>query len=596
MSNYLNNNDPDYQRITLAIFMVAVILICWQLFVELPRRQQLAEVMAKNAAHQQKTNNANLKDTISKSTDSEHIPNLSRAELLAQNNRVLIKSDRLHGSISLKAARFDDLTLAKYKVSLDKESPEVILLSPNGDKDSYFAQTGWVATDGKTKVPDNQSIWTANKDTLNANDRITLTWNNGEDVTFIMDISLNSDYMFTIKQSVENNSENVISVSPYGYINRTYMLEDNHGMIMHTGPMGVIDSLVTEFPYKDLKEENRKDYKNTNGWLGITDKYWLTALIPNDDKFNMSFSYYSQNNQDRFQTDYMGTPLTIPPQSEAQMTQLRLFAGAKEIDILDRYTNGIEGDLNNKPIPLFDRAVDFGRLYFLTKPLFLMLNIFYSFIGNFGLAIIMVTIVIKICMFPLANKSYAAMSKIKALQPEITELKNRHKKDPQAMNKAMMELYKRHKVNPASGCLPILIQLPVFIALYKVLYVTIEMRHAPFFGWLKDLSAPDPSNIFTLFGMINWDPPAFMHLGILPILYCISMIIQQKQQPAPTDPTQEKIMKMLPFFLLFVFATFPAGLVLYWVASNIFSIIQQEVITLRHGTHRSQKNKSTTSS
>lgn len=555
---------------------------------EWPRRQQLAQNYAIEAQKKAALKNDKANEIIAKGGDSDYTPNLSRQERLQASQRIAIKSDKLHGSISLKGARFDDLTLAKYKETLEKDSPDVTLLTPNGDENAYFAQAGWVAGDGKTKVPDGKSEWQADKQILSAGDSVNLNWDNGEKVTFILTISLDNDYMFSISQRVENHSGNEISVTPYGYINRAYKDASNNA-IMHIGPLGVMEGALTEVSYKSLREKGNKTDDNSSGWFGITDKYWLTALIPDYNQFKTSFSHYNKNDLDRYQVDYLGTPQVVAD-GTSQEAKLRLFAGAKEINVLDTYASG---NANGKapPIPLFDRAVDFGVLYFLTKPLFLMLNFFYSLIGNFGLAIMMVTIIVKILMYPLANKSYKAMAKMRILQPEMARIKEKYKDDQMAVNKETLELYKRHRVNPASGCLPLLVQMPVFFALYKVLYVTIEMRHAPFFGWLTDLSASDPSNVFTAFGLIPWATPHFLHLGILPILYATTMIIQQHQQPAPPDPTQAKMMKIMPFFLLFIFASFPAGLVLYWVWSNSLSILQQEIITLRHGTHRSQREK-----
>jgi len=581
-----NKNDPDYQRVILAVFLTAIILIGWQILVEWPRRQQLAQNYAIEQQKKTATKNEKATNITAKGIDADYAPNLTRTERLQTTERVVIKSDKLHGSISLKGARFDDLTLAKYKEALDKDSPEVILLTPNGDENAYFAQAGWISIDGKTKVPDGKSLWKSDKSTLTDNDSINLSWDNGEGVIFTLNISMDEDYMFSINQKVENHSANEISVAPYSYINRTYK-DIVSNPIMHVGPLGVMEGALTEISYNELLEKGNKTYDNAGGWLGITDKYWLTAMIPDYKQFKASFSHYNKNNQNRYQVDYLGTEQTIAI-GESQSSKLRFFAGAKEINVLDTYATG---NANAAPIPLFDRSVDFGVLYFLTKPLFLMLNFFYSLIGNFGLAIMMVTIVIKILMYPLANKSYIAMAKMRVLQPEMLKIKEKHKDDQMAISKETMGLYKRHKVNPASGCLPLLIQMPVFFALYKVLYVTIEMRHAPFFGWLKDLSEADPSNVFTAFGLLEWSTPLFLHLGILPILYSVTMIIQQRQQPAPTDPVQAKMLKMMPFILLFLFASFPAGLVLYWVWSNILSIIQQEIITLRHGTHRSQRDK-----
>lgn len=582
----MNNNEPDYQRITLTIFLVAIILIGWQMLVEWPRRQQLAQLAIVQTQKLTQTKEKLAVEVTAKEIDSDYNPNLTRSQRLAVSERVAIKSEKLHGSISLKGARFDDLTLAKYRVTQEKDSPEVTLLTPNGDMQAYFAQAGWVATDGKTRVPDGKSVWKADKTSIIAGEGVKLRWDNGEGVIFILNIWLDADYMFTINQRVENNSAHEIGVAPYGYINRAHQESVQGNVILHEGPIGVAENALLEINYKTLREKGDKIYENANGWLGITDKYWLMALVPDSSSFKGTFSHYNKNDQDRYQVDYLSSSQTVAAGASSE-SKLRLFAGAKEINVLDRYASGDESSAI-PPIPLFDRSVDFGMLYFLTKPLFLIMNFFFTHIGNFGLAIMMVTILVKFCMYPLANKSYKAMAQMRVLQPEMVKLKEKYKDDQAGLNKAMLELYKRHKVNPASGCLPLLIQMPVFFALYKVLYVTIEMRHAPFFGWLKDLSEADPSNLFTVFGFIDWTPPSFLHLGLLPILYTITMIIQQHQQPVPTDPVQAKVMKIMPFMLLFIFNSFPAGLVLYWVWSNILSIIQQEIITLRHGTHRSQ--------
>lgn len=574
-----NIHEPDYKRVTLAIFLAAIVLIGWQMLVEWPRRQQLAQTVVTQTVEKEAAQAEKTKTLLAREGDTEYNPNLTRAQRLAMSKRVEIRSDTLHGSLALTGARLDDLTLSKYKLTLDKDSPDVTLLSPNGDNEAYFMQAGWVAADGKTTVPNQRSLWTPDKNTLTPNSPVNLRWYNGAGVTFVLTIALDADYMFTIAQRVENHSGSEIMVTPYGYINRALVDTGKRAGISHEGPLGVADNALTEMSYKDLREKGDKSYDNAAGWLGITDKYWLSALVPSDATFKTTFSHYSKNDQERYQVDYLGTPQSVSA-GATQTSTLRMFAGAKELAVLDRYADGAGGAA---PIQLFDRAVDFGMLYFLTKPMFLMLNFFYAHIGNFGLAIMMLTIVVKLCMFPLANKSYKSMSQMRVLQPEMGKIREKYFDDHIALNKEIMALYKRHKVNPASGCLPLLIQMPVFFALYKVLYVTIEMRHAPFFGWLKDLSALDPSNLFTLFGFVPWDNPSWLHLGILPIMMCISMIIQQRQQPAPTDPVQAKMMKLLPFMFLFFFASFPAGLVLYWVWSNSLSIMQSALIMRRHG-------------
>jgi len=588
-----NTNEPDYIRIGIAIFLAALLMMMYQAFVEAPRRQQLAKSYVQNTAKQEELKKQKTEDILAKGIDLEYDPKLTRAERLAVSPRIKISSDKLHGSISLKGARIDDLTLAKYKESLGGIE-DVILLSPNGDEKSYFAQAGWVSSDGKTKVPDGKTIWKADKTSLNSGDSVNLSWDNGSGVKFIINIALDSNYMFSFEQKVENHSGGEITVAPYGYINRTHTQMPSSAVIFHEGAMGVIKGVIEEVGYKDLHDKGNITFNNDSGWIGFTDQYWLTSLIPSS-TYKGSFSHYTKNSRERYQIDYLMDEQKIANGETTTSVSVRLFAGAKEVKVLDAYAAG-DSTTNTPPIPLFDRAVDLGMLYFLAKPLFLLLNFFYAQIGNFGLAIMMVTIVVKICLFPLANKSYKAIAKMKILQPEMNKIRERYHDDKIALNKAMMELYKQHKVNPASGCLPILLQMPVFFALYRVLFMTIEMRHAPFFGWLRDLSDFDHSNIFTLFGTINWTPPSALHIGILPIMYCITMLIQQQQQPAPTDPVQAKTIKAMPFIFMYVFASLPAGLVLYWVWSNMISIVQQEIIMLNHGTHRSQTKKAQKSS
>jgi YidC/Oxa1 family membrane protein insertase len=569
--------ETDHKRMLLAMFLAAIVLITWQSLVEGPRRHQMAQIAAQKQAEEAQQEKTPVKADAPRENESETTA-LSRQDRLAASPRVAIASDKLHGSIALKGLRFDDLKLAKYRVTLDESSPEVTLLSPNGDAQSYFIQIGWLSPDGSTRVPTSDTLWQADTTTLSPGETVHFRWDNGQGVTFIVAATLDQDYMFDFTQRVENHSGHPVSVAPYAYINRAYGDTAQHFGIMHEGPLGVMKNTLEEISYEELREKNSISFEGASGWLGITDKYWLTALIPGDSSYKASFSHYAKGNRDRYQADYLGQGVSLADGERAE-TRLRLFAGAKEIRVLDRYA---DGDANHPPIPLFDRAVDFGVLYFMTKPMFLTLNFFYTHIGNFGIAIMLLTIAVKLLMYPLANKAYHATSAMREMQPEIMKIRERHKNDHMAINKEMMALYKREKVNPAAGCLPILIQMPVFFALYKVLFVTIEMRHAPFFGWLKDLSAPDPSNLFTLFGLFDWGPPHWLHLGVLPILFTLTMVIQMKQQPKPADPVQAKVMNLMPYFFLFIFAGFPAGLVVYWVWSNTLSILQQQVITRRY--------------
>ena len=580
------NDQPDYTRIMIAVLLAAVVLTVWQAFYSIPHKQQLAAFYEEQAKVTAKKQTEYAKALPTNATDSAENPNLSRPERLALSRRLKIQSDKLHGSIALKGAKFDDLTLATYRETLDKSSPEVILFSPSGNDQAYLTQIGWVATDGKTRVPDAQSLWQADKPVLGVETPVTLNWNNGEGIIYFMTITLDKNYMFNITQRVENHSANEITVSPFAYINRAHVdLGKSKSAILHDGPMGVIEAGLKEIPYKDVIEKGNQTFENSNGWFGITDKYWLSAIVPSVPTFKTTYSYYQKNGIDRFQVDYMSAATAIAAGSEAKQ-DVRLFAGAKVVEILDQYTKGETG---GAPISLFDRAVDFGMLYFLTKPLFLLLNFFYGQVGNFGIAILLLTFTVKLCLFPLANAGYKSSAQMRRVQPHMAALKEKHADDKMLFQKELMALYKREKVNPASGCLPILIQMPVFFALYKVLFVTIEMRHAPFFGWLKDLSAMDTSNIFTAFGLIPWTPPAFLHLGILPMLMCATMVIQMRQQPTPADPVQAKVMKFMPFFFLFIFTSFPAGLVLYWIFSNTMSILQSAIITKKHGSAKHPK-------
>lgn len=579
-------DQPDYRRLFLAIILAALVLTLWQAFVEWPRRQKLAEFheqQAKIDAAQQVEYAKKVESTLADKTEN---PDLTRKERLALSPRLAITSQKLHGSIALKGAKFDDITLAKYRETIDPASPEVVLFSPSGDDNAYLAQVGWIAADGKTRVPDSNSIWQAEGGEIAVNKPVTLHWNNDAGVTFVQIVTLDEHYMFNIKQRVENRSGAEIKVVPFGSINRAHAeSKQQQNMILHDGPMGVVDNALKEIPYKDLKDKGNQIFENSNGWFGITDKYWLSALIPmGQGTFKTTYSFYQKNAIDRFQVDYMGAGNVVTSGADYS-NQVRLFAGAKEIDVLDAYADGANGQ---EPIHIFDRAVDFGMLYFLTKPLFLLLNLLYKLVGNFGVAILGLTLLVKLALFPLANAGYKSAAAMRRLQPKMQELKEKYGEDRLAFQKHLMGMYKHEKVNPAAGCLPLLIQMPVFFALYKVFYVTLEMRHAPFFGWIRDLSAMDTSNIFTSFGLLPWNHPAFLHLGILPIIMCATMVIQMRQQPTPTDPVQAKVIKFMPYLFLFMLASFPAGLVIYWIFSNILSIIQQAVISRKHGSAKAK--------
>ena len=491
--------------------------------------------------------------------------------------RLPIEADgrgRVSGSLALRGARLDDLELVDYRLTLDPDSPRIRLFTRDDSTAPYFAEFGWIGRDLVLPGPD--TLWQSDRRALLPGQPVRLTWDNGAGLSFERRIALDDDYMFTIAQRVHNAGDETVTLYPYGRISRTDEPETLGFFILHEGPLGVFDGTLEEVDYDDLRDTPNITHKSAGGWIGITDKYWLAALIPDPSlEATARFHYSGASGRDRFQVDYRLPAITVAPGATVEVAN-RLFAGAKEVTLLDRYEQETD-------IKLFDRAVDFGWLYFLTKPFFYVLHYFHGLIGNFGIAILLLTVIIKLLFFPLANKSYVAMSKLKKLQPEMMKLRERYGDDKQTLNREVMALYKREKANPLAGCLPIVVQIPVFFALYKVLFVTIEMRHAPFYGWIEDLSAPDPTNLFNLFGILPFTPPEFLVLGVWPILMGLTMWLQQKLNPTPPDPMQAKIMMMLPLIFVFLFATFPAGLVIYWTWNNILSIAQQWVILRRMG-------------
>ena len=501
----------------------------------------------------------------------------TRANLLKRSPRIRIDTPRLHGSVALKGGRIDDLTLADYRATLDPKSAEIILLSPSNGHGGYFAEFGWVAGAGATPVPDANTLWQADRQTLTPAAPVTLSWNNGKGLTFKRTIAVDKDYLFTITQRVENQGGQAVTLYPYGLILRRGTPQVTGFYILHEGLLGVFNGVLQEVDYEDIRDKKTMQNKSTGGWLGITDKYWLTALVPDQQK-EVSTRFFSRKEQnlDLYQTDFLGQAVTLQPNGSAQSVT-RFFGGAKEMKNLTKY-------MDQNKIEKFDLAIDWGWFWFLTKPIFIAMIWIYEYVLNYGVAIILLTIAIKIVFFPLANKSYEAMSKMKKLQPEMEKLRDRFKEDKQRLNQEMMALYKREGANPASGCLPILIQIPVFFALYKVLFVTIEMRHAPFFGWIHDLSAPDPTTLFNLFGLIPWTPPEFLMIGVWPLIMGGSMYLQQMLNPQPADPVQAKIFMFLPLVFTILLAQFPAGLVIYWAVNNVLSIAQQWVIMKRMGT------------
>jgi YidC/Oxa1 family membrane protein insertase len=505
-----------------------------------------------------------------------------RAAAIAEQPRIKIDTPRLHGSINLLGARLDDVTLANYHETVDRKSPEVVLLSPAGTDDPYLAEFGWVAASPDIKVPGPQTRWTASSERLTPTSPVTLTWDNGQGLVFSRKISIDQNYMFTVTDSVRNTGTTPVKLSPYGLISRTGTPQVSGYYILFEGMIGYVDGSLQEVKYSSLHPDKPLDFGSHGGWLGFTDKYWLTALIPpQQDAVKARFTRTLDAGVDRYQTDFLGPEVTVSPDATTE-SSARFFAGAKEVNLLDAY--------EASGIPRFDHAIDFGWFYFLTKPIFLTLQFFDRILGNFGLAILLLTLCVKLLFFPLANKSYNAMSKMKLLQPEIQKLRERFPDDKARQQQEMMALYKRVGANPLAGCLPIVIQIPVFFSLYKVLFVTIEMRHAPFFGWIHDLSAPDPTSFANLFGLLPFTPPthlpilgSVLMIGAWPLVMGLTMFLQQKLNPQPVDPVQARMFMFLPIIFTFMLAGFPAGLVIYWAWNNLLSIGQQWTIMRRAG-------------
>ena len=578
----------------LAIVLSLIVLLAWQYFVatpELERQQAAIEAQQQaDAARQAATAGGANPDAPQPSVSSGENAALpaqsggqnavfgNRELAVAASDRVVIDTPRLEGSINLTGARLDDLRLKDYHETVDRSSPTIALFSPKGSPQPYYTDYGWVADPGSNvALPGPDSVWTAQGNaTLTPSTPLTLSWDNGAGLVFKRTYSVDENYMFTVAQSIDNSSSEAVTLYPYGLIARQGIPETTGIWILHEGLLGVFgEEGLLEVDYSDLEEEGaNRPAKVDNGWLGITDKYWAATLITiPGQEFQPSFSYSRATGN--IQAAYLGNGVAVPAGGTAE-TSSYLFAGAKETKLIDAYEESIG-------INRFELLIDWGWFYFLTKPMFFAIDYFFHLIGNFGVAILVVTVIIKLIFFPLANKSYVSMSKMKLVQPQMTEIRETYKDDRQKQQQALMELYKKEKINPLAGCLPILIQIPVFFALYKVLFVTIEMRHAPFFGWIQDLSAPDPTSLFNLFGLIPWDPPQLLMIGVWPLLMGITMFVQMKMNPAPPDPTQQMIFTWMPVVFTFMLASFPAGLVIYWAWNNFLSITQQYVLMRRQG-------------
>ena len=565
-----NQNDPeDNKKMLLAVVLSMLVIVGWSIMFEQPRIQEHVEAQKQ----QQETVTETVKAETNKPLNKQDVI----AQTQAQEKRITITTPSLKGSLTTKGARLDDLTMLKYREELDMDSPNIELLAPVGTKSPYYAEFGWVGQN--LALPDGNAVWNTNDTELTPNTPVTLTWDNGKGLSFKRVYTIDENYMLTVTQSVTNTGNGTVSISPYGLVSRTGDPEIEGFYILHEGMIAVTGEELKETTYDDIKDNKKEEYQATGGWAGMTDKYWLTALVPNqDDPFTIRYIASNRGTEPLFQTDFMGASKTIAVGQTVSNTTL-LFAGAKETVLLDTYAEQYN-------IPSFDKAVDFGMLYFLTKPLFNLLHYLFESLGNFGWAIIVLTLIIRIVLFPLTNKAYKSTSRMKLLQPEMEAIKKSCGDDRQRLSQEMMKLYQKEGVNPVSGCFPMLIQIPIFFALYKVFYVSIEMRHAPFYGYLQDLSAPDPLGLLTLFGLIDWNVPdwlSFVNIGVLPILMGLSMWLQQRLNPAPTDPTQKMVFQILPPLFTFLLASFPAGLVLYWTWSNLLSIAQQWFIMKRMG-------------
>ena len=563
--------NPETRNLVAAISLSMAVLIGYQLLFVDPKKDQIIQENVVNNLSDSSNipipSNDNSLTVTSEDGKTENFKNVPR---------VLLNSNETSGSISLKGARIDDITLTQYRETLDADSSLINLLLKSNEKNPYFIEHGWSSPDG-LKVPNGKTLWKSSKNLLSPDTSITLSWDNGEGIIFYQDISVDDTFMFTINQRVKNNTNNAVTLYPYGLIRRTGEPETTKFFVLHEGPLGVFDGTLSEKSYEDLAESGQKGINikpaESGGWTGLTDKYWMTALLP-DQNEKYSFTYrYLNSSGGQYQTDFLGKAVKIQPKSEGNFLS-RTFAGAKRLALFDDY----EERFNVKH---FDLAIDFGWFYFLTKPFFYALSWANDYLGNFGLAILAITVLVKIVFFPLANKSYKSMAKMRNLSPEIQKLRERVGDDRQKLNQEMMNLYKKEKVNPAAGCLPILVQIPVFFALYKVLFVSIEMRQTPFFGWIKDLSVQDPTSILNLFGLLPYSTsifPDFLNLGIWPLLMGVTMFLQQRLNPTPPDPIQAKIFAWMPVAFTFLLATFPAGLVIYWTWNNLLSICQQWLI------------------
>ena len=551
----------DNRNVFVAIALSMSVLLFWGAFFETPKKPIDPK---NNQKVEQKSEADSIAPTINQPTI---VKKISREDSIKKDKRVKIENNSIVGSINLKGAQIDDISFKNHKQKVEGDK-NIIFLNPAETENGFYIETGWTSVGNKIKIPTKESVWSVKgNNILSESSPIVLQWNNGEGIVFEKKIELDNKYLFRITQQVRNNSNSSIDLYPYAQMTRNKVPDDIQNFyIQHEGFIGVFDDELKEDDYDDIKE--KKIVRESNeGWLGITDKYWMTAFVPEKGKnFKSTFLY-----DNGYKANYIINEPTTINKSSTGINQLRLFVSAKEVETIDGYA----ADQN---INKFDLVIDWGWFYFFTKPLFFVIDYLFKISGNFGYAIVLLTIAIRLIFYPLANFSFKSMAKMKAVQPEMMRLKELHKDDKVKLQQEMMALYRKEKINPASGCLPVLIQIPFFFAIYKMLFISLEMRHQPFFGWIKDLSAADPTTIFNLFGLIPWDPPSFMIIGIWPILMGASMWVQQKLNPAPADPIQAKIFAFFPLFLTIILASFPSGLVVYWTVNNILTIAQQYVI------------------
>ena len=600
----------DNRNTILAIILSGLVLLGWQYFFNMP---QLEKQRAAQLAQSQMTKSAQEPGTLAPQTGAAPAPSanapgvnvpansqpasvapVSRDAAIAATPRVKIDTPRLSGSISLKGARIDDLSLVQFRDTVDPASPAIVLYSPSGTPEPYYAEFGWVAASGSTvRIPDQNTVWEQESTgSLTPKNPVTLKYDNGDGLTFRRTIAIDDRYLFTIKDEVTNVGNAPVTLYPFALISRHGTPKVAGYYILHEGLIGYLgDEGLQEYGYKKIDDAKAVSFKVTNGWLGITDKYWASALLPDTRaRLQARFSSNLVGAIRTYQTDYLQDAQTIAIGGTGS-ADARLFAGAKEASVvgINFPIGGLGGYNRQLELNHFDLLIDWGWFYFITKPMFLALDFFYHLVGNFGISILLVTVLVKLIFFPLANKSYVSMAKMKSVQPQLAALKERYPDDKVKQQQEMMEIYKKEKINPIAGCLPVALQIPVFFSLYKVLFVTIEMRHAPFYGWIKDLSAPDPTNLFNLFGLLHFDPtqlPLFgqyLALGVWPIIMGVTMWLQFKLNPTPPDPTQQMIFGWMPLIFTFMLSGFPAGLVIYWAWNNLLSVMQQSFIMHRNG-------------